>query len=992
MSPKKGTTYSERIESLRKRVGELEKAGVDITRIVEIMDNLDHTLSGVKDEKKVNEAFDKFEKLLSKFEEKAIKAKEKKEEPEEPSEKPSKKEPKEPKMEKKAPETAPEKQPEAEPKETGEPPKEGEEEKADKVSDEPEAPAEAEKKEEAPSDKEIKDIQKDLEEIDSMSSEITDLGGDVTPIQPHIEYMKRCGESGDISGFQTYHSTSREWLVQYLRTLRRSTIESISSGIRSRIEDLTRIGETDIAKDLEDELGKAQEGYEEKDLEGLSDIRKAVGGMEKRLKETFTKVTEQLTIQLNKTTSQVEGIIKDLSDDVDTTSIRDELQEVKELLFNGDYVEAKVRGKELLAKALAERDSKEMRRLESLLLSIEPIMNKIEETKGADSSEFKDLKKEQEMIIERSKTDPKEALKLMESFLDMVTTESAEIEENYVKNLQKKIGELRKGAEELSETIDVTPIIMILDKSENLVIEGSVDEAQQMVKKASTAFSKLKEKKSFEVATFRINEIKERMKTMEGKGVDVSPLEEPVEKASNLLSSRSMAEFDKVMETVDQRLVYMSNEEAKLDYQKYLIKIVNGIKDLKTDKQETDTLEKDLEEIKEMYKDRRFEDAVSGADALLDRVSSRRLYKVINKRKHIVEETIKEADGLLLDILPAKQKLSQAIKHIENKEHSEALDLLIEAQVELEEKMTQRTFSMVEKEIRDLASECKSRKVDIGDLDAKISHAYSLADEDKFKEAMDHLTQLRESLWMKAAAFRVSDLMERMSQLIKQGRSVGLEVSQYKAVLTKSKVLVDAGDVVTALELLSKVSENLTEKVSDKKALQVRLDKLRGNLIAQQGKISRLQRSGVQVDVFRERVQRITELIDLLDHQQAEKELIDMDQEINELLTRSPEQLKTEMMTTIMGGQESRPSTADKIPPRDQARPDVVDNDRARNELFTLIPKIKVEITRLHSKGREVDDFKRDIETIQNLVLQKKYIRAYELGKDCYGRMTGKIV
>ncbi|MGA1793667.1 MAG: hypothetical protein ACMUHM_06935 [Thermoplasmatota archaeon] len=994
MSPKKGTANSERIEDLRSRIGELGKKGVDTSRIIGILDNLDQTLSNVKDDKKTEEAFQKFEKLLTKFEEKALKAKDKDEGSVEPSEGSSKmeKEEKEGKKEGKEPsKEEPEKAFGEDQKEEGEPSKNGEEE-PERTPEEAREPAMDDKKDGSPSEKGLKGAEEEIGEIDSMASEVVELGGDITPIQPHIEYMKSCMENEDESGFQSYLSTSREWLEQYLRNLRLTGIESIASGIRSRIEDLTRVGETDLAKSIEGDLGKAQEGYQDKDLKGLREVWKVLNGMEDGLKKTFTKVTEDLTLRINETLSKVESIIRDLSDDVDTSSIRDELQEVKELLFNGDYIEATVRGKELLAKAMAEKDSKEMRRLESLLLSIEPIMAKIEETKGADSAEYKDLKKEQEMIIERSRSDPKEALKLMESFLDMVTTESAEIEEKYVKNLQNKVKELRKGAEGLSDTIDVTPILNILDKSENLVIEGSVEEAQQMVKKASAAFAKLKEKKSFEVATFRINEIKEKMKILQGKGVDISPLEDPVQKASGFLSSRDMAEFDKVMEVIDQKLVYMSNEEAKLDYQKLLIKIVNGIQELKADKQEIELLEKDLENLKEMFKDRKFEEAVSEAESLFQRVSSRRLYKVINKRKHIVEETIREADGLLLDILPSKQKLAQAIKHIENKEHSEALDLLIEAQVDLEERMTQRTFSIVEKEIRDLASECKSRKVEIGDLDAKISQAYSLADEDKFKEAMDHLNQLRESLWIKVATFRVGDLIEKMSQLIKQGRAVGIEVSQYKAVLTKSKVLMDAGDVESALELLSKVSGNLAEKVSDKKALQVRLDKLRGNLIAQQGKISRLQRSGMQVDSFRERVQRITGLIDALDHHQAEKELIEMDQEVNELLTRSPEQLKTEMMTTIMGGQAARPSTVDKIQPKDQSKPEVVDNDKARNELFTLIPKIKVEITRLHSKGREVDEFKRDIETIQNLVLQKQYIRAYELGRDCYGRMTGKPV
>ncbi|MFW3147309.1 MAG: hypothetical protein ACMUIE_10935 [Thermoplasmatota archaeon] len=62
--------------------------------------------------------------------------------------------------------------------------------------------------------------------------------------------------------------------------------------------------------------------------------------------------------------------------------------------------------------------------------------------------------------------------------------------------------------------------------------------------------------------------------------------------------------------------------------------------------------------------------------------------------------------------------------------------------------------------------------------------------------------------------------------------------------------------------------------------------------------------------------------------------------------------------------------------------------ERARSDLFILIPKIKAEITRLHSKGFDTEEYKKEIAQIQSMVIQRKYIEALNLAKHCYGRMV----
>jgi nucleoside diphosphate kinase len=253
------------------------------------------------------------------------------------------------------------------------------------------------------------------------------------------------------------------------------------------------------------------------------------------------------------------------------------------------------------------------------------------------------------------------------------------------------------------------------------------------------------------------------------------------------------------------------------------------------------------------------------------------------------------------------------------------------------------------------------------------------------------LSKFREKLARKVAQSKVEGLMKKMVQLIKKGRTVGLQVTPYKASMTKSKVLLDAGDVEAAYQLVSRQVDTLETTISERRQLVARLDKLRGNLLAQEGKLSRLERSGVSVEEFKERVDKVKQLIEDSNHNEAEEELLAMDQDINRLLTMKPEQLKREMMTTIMEEQESRPLSIDRLKPVSVQRDSgPVDTDQARSELFTLIPKIKLEISKLHSQGLETEDFKMDIERIQNLVIKRQYLQAYELGKTCYRRMTSQ--
>ncbi|MGA1866872.1 MAG: hypothetical protein ACMUFK_05330 [Thermoplasmatota archaeon] len=770
----------------------------------------------------------------------------------------------------------------------------------------------------------------------------------------------------------------------------KESIESISDKLRVLMSDFIRAGEMERIREIEKRFSECLKLQKEAAPEGMKNILTSMKDIQDQAEKLHGQLTEDLTIMTNSSLSKVEDMINEISGEQDTASLKEELGETRGLLFDGDIIDAWNKTQELVLKVESENNTTDFRKLEALLLSVGPLMGKIEASEGAASRIYLKLKKDQDSIIEMASKEPKRALESMNIFLDRISAEAAEIEEKPIRDIQKRISELRSRAEDISKFIETSAVLKILEKADSLVLDGALDEAGTLLKKAETALSRLKEERANEIASLRIEEIKVAMTVMEKKGLDVSPLKGPLNDAQRSMKEHNMEQFEKNMSMIDQKLLYISNEEMKIEYQRNLTKIMNQMKILRDDGQEVEDLETELDEMRSLYLDREYEEAVKVSGTLLDRISPRHFYSVIDKRKQMVEETIMEADALGLDVTSSREKLSRAIELIKAKEPEKAVDLLIEAQVELEERMTRRMFSAVETEIVDLASQCKDHGLEVGDINEHISTAYSLADEGKNKEALEHLIGLRESLAIKESVFKVKDLIREISDLIRQGRFLGMEVSQYKAILTKSRVLMEVGDTNGAHDLLDRVIKKLSVKIDERKTLQDKMDKLRGNLLAQKGKVSRLERSGVAVDGFKKRIQNITALIDSLDHQNAENALAEMDTEINELLTASPEQLKKVMVSTIMEEQAPKPVSEEMPPSKSGRKEQVSEDDRARTELFTLIPKIKVEIMKMHSKGMETEDYKRDIETIQNLVIQRQYIRALELGRDCFSRMTSR--
>ncbi|MEA3559709.1 MAG: hypothetical protein U9R75_10690, partial [Candidatus Thermoplasmatota archaeon] len=663
---------------------------------------------------------------------------------------------------------------------------------------------------------------------------------------------------------------------------------------------------------------------------------------------------------------------------------------VREAVSKNELILASTNLKELENTILDEKRSIKVRKLDKYLVSMEPLIEKIKEGRGEDSKDHMSLQEEKEEILALSETDIDSSLEKVGKLLDRTTLLIVEIEEKMVERLEESILSEKKKATKLSDIMETGPVITILEKADDFLQEGTIDQASKLLDRAIVVFGNLQRQKEKEDIKVSLERYESKVKEYREIGLDVSPMKEPLVEAWNGLKGDDREKVKRYIEQIEDRLSYLRVEELKLVYQKVLINIINSLKRLRENGDDVRELETRLDDLKLLYMDRKFEEAIQAASELENAVSRLKLGKVLEERFIKIRETVTEAEGLLVDVEGPKQKLVEADELRGAGDLSASLDMLVNAQVEIEDMMTRRTFSFIEKEIRNIVDECKRFSIEIGDTESIMNQAYGLADDDNYREAMDLLANFRDKLSKKMMLKRADVQITKLGNKIKEARPLKLNVSMYKAALTKARVLLDAGDVESAFELTKSDLAKIEDEIMLSRQARSRLDKLRGRLLAQEGKLSRLVRDDIDIRGMDQKVSDIRDLIDALKTDEVEDQINDLEVAINTILTHRPEQLKKEMVSTLVEKKdEPRPLSID-VKKEERAPLKAVDTtpEKARSELFILIPKIKTEITRLNSKGIDTESYKREIAGIQKMVMERKYVDAVTQAKGCFIKMT----
>jgi len=243
--------------------------------------------------------------------------------------------------------------------------------------------------------------------------------------------------------------------------------------------------------------------------------------------------------------------------------------------------------------------------------------------------------------------------------------------------------------------------------------------------------------------------------------------------------------------------------------------------------------------------------------------------------------------------------------------------------------------------------------------------------------------QLKDEVSRKLIDKKAEWTVGELGRKIKEARAAGLNISPFKASLTKAKVLLEAKDLESAVKVAMEQITAIEATLNEKRNFQSKLDELRGRLIAYDVKIAQLVKAGFQVGDVRERIASVRELVDRSGLEEAEAELRRLDMDINALMTPSIRDRLVPTPRSAFHGPAASPGSTN-APGELRSLEESTDPEEAYEELKMVIKRIQEEMRLLPQKGPKIDEIKKEIVKVQQLVIQKKYIEAYKMASRCY--------
>ncbi len=794
-------------------------------------------------------------------------------------------------------------------------------------------------------------------------------GGDIKPIADHLVQLQKAVDEQDQNTFDSYHEPTVSWIDELDHQLNLSELVEMINGINDWIELLYR---ADPEKDLSgivERVNTITEGVEGLDSEGIEKSTSDAGSIKKELEADIEKVNSETRKGLDRRLADIDAILKEAQGDV-YGPFRQELETLKG--EKGDLFTMDEAANDLLKRVGAEINSEGLKKLEKILISVEPLIARTGSIEGHDSPTYIKLTEEKEKVIATSEKDIDKAMEMVDTLLDTAARAVAESEENWIGDLNDSISKEKTRAEGLRDPyIDPSPVLKILDKAQGLVDDGKLEDAQNLLNKAVTATDRLKAKRKTAQVQDQISGIEQQLSEMETRGVDVTPVREVLNDVQAAMVNGDFTEMEGSLAKARERVGFLKIEELKVEYQQLLIPILNDLRTLKNEGKDVSKMENRFEDIKLTYTQRNFSDAVEEAGKLRAELISIRIADILRESLDLIAQTIKEAEGVIVDVAPYRERLEGVDPLLNKGKVDEALDLVTRVQAELDIELNTRVFSLLERQIRSLMAEGSNFSLALEEVEGRINEATELTHDDRYVDAMEKLASIKVELENQLTLSRAQAQMNDLLAKIREARSIGLSIADYKASHTKAKIKLDAGDIKGAVDEVSSKIPQLEGEITKRKGVLEVLDRLRGRLLAQEGKISRLVSNGVSVGDLPNMVNTVREKIDSLDVVSAEVGLESLEGEIYKLIQATSTGTPPRPQRRTMIQQVEKPTGS-----KEDLNP-----EEARKKLFELIPKIKKEMASNRSGG---DACKQDLEVIMKLVASRDYLNAYNTSLECY--------
>jgi len=824
------------------------------------------------------------------------------------------------------------------------------------------------------------------EEIVRLSNEAKRLGGDLSPIYHHLEALKEALRSKNLQMYIGYHGVVKQWLADYLVPLKKAYLEGRAASLASSFDEFKTWGKQELIAPQEEELsllvpliGKATD-----DLDMISrDMEDLYGQVEAAREMLFSEVNERLGSMME----ELEGLMKNKKVTRATVEAGGKaLNAARELLDRKEMRSAH----DVLSRALIdvkrEISREKVDRLSKLLGLLDPVIAKVGDSVGKDSDRFKSLIERRASIEAMPIDGIDEALQLVEKLLDDAARAAAESEEKALRKLEARVKEMDATLGSMDGP-DSTAVVRILSKVKESCMEGDLQAGAKLMERAQVAYDNLMARKDRAILEARVKAMAISIADFKRKGHDTSMLESRSTEVQEALMKNELDEARSAIAIIDEGLEMLEVSEAKIEYQRLYIELSNEIKALKQSGADATRYEEMMQQASSMFQEK---DAIGSVTLMRNALSEVRYSKtmaVLEKRIQELEVKVREASSLGLDLAEVSALTLQARGQMARGEVEVALETVSRTQSMLEAMVRERDLRRMEKEIETIVMELKRLNVGVEDPRTKIANAYALLEEDRMDKAMELLGSFKSDLEQRLKVRTIETLMDSMAPMMREARILNIEISRFKAGLTKARVRFDAGDLDGALKDLRTNSQELGSLIEDRRSDRAKLDQIRGTLLALEAKVQRLGSRGLDTAELSASIRNVKQSIEAGDLARSREQTEELDAAIN----RAFRDLPVVSISEVRGSQgrvraeKIAPSTIE--PARRPLQDDVqhLDPSEAKRRLQVLLTRIGRAV-QMGGQNTQAQS-RADLERIKDLIIKRDYTGAYMLALECMKRL-----
>jgi hypothetical protein len=832
------------------------------------------------------------------------------------------------------------------------------------------------------------DFEAEMGSLSVLTEEIKGLGGDLSPIFHHLEALKKAVNGKDEKVFISYRDTVKPWLHEYIFSLKKAKVASLQESITSKVKELETWGREDLARPIKQEMSVLDPLIVKSggDIDILiSDLNATTGQSEKARSDLLA----DLKVRVDSSQRELRSLLESKEPKFDKSPFRETLIQTTQMSDEGEY--AKALG------ALAERIDEVKRivyrekvgTMDRFLNLLDPIIAKVGESSGPQSEAFLKLKQKRDQIKNLPIGRIDEGLKDIELLLDQAAKASAEAEESAMKVLQQRIETMVKETSSI-QTPETQSMTKATQKAHEMLDEGDLAGAAKLMEKAEAFYRMVMQKKDRIDLERQFKAAPGRLKEKMSKGHDVKSLEETLAKAQELLMRNSIDASREQLAIVLKGLDLLDGSDDLADFQSIRLEVASEIDKLKAAGEDTKEKEARVSESIERSKVD-LKSALASLRSISANNKAGETARILRERMAEIEGLVREARAFGLDVSGIENSLGPAKKALDASEIDRAMDIVTKAQVDIEALIKERSVKQLENEIEIIAAEMRRLNLITGDYRSKIASAYALVEQDKIEEAVSGLTGLKNELERKLSGKRILSMMDSMAARIREARMHNIEISGYKADLTKARVRYEAGDTDGALRDLIQSLKGLEDAIDKKKVMRGKMDQVRGSLISIEGKIGRLGARGIATSDYLARVAKLKGLIEAGDESGAREVSERLDADITNAFRDLPVVSISEGITTHARTAPEkfvRPSIEiAKVSKHEPSKAEELDPNEARRRLQTLLTRIGRAVQMGGSKAQE--ECKLDLERIKQLIVKRDYNAAYRIALDCMNRLGG---